>query len=203
MEKQLEILIVEDDPASALRLTRELDSHRIPYGSRRVSERHELADALRERSFDLILSEQTLTSLSGFAALDLARELAPGVPFIFVSAHCDQGRLVEMLESGASGHVFKHRLGDLVPLIRQVLAATSGKASSAERILETSVRTPASSAPEHPVDPSTLPICGGCRQIRNETGVWEQLESFLRRNPRATVALALCPTCAAARYTNG
>jgi CheY-like chemotaxis protein len=197
VEKVVEILLVEDDPVAALRLSRELNDPQLRFRTRRVKGRAEFIHALRQLPPDLILSEQTLAGFSGFAALDLARELSPTVPFIFVSGNCDQGRLVEMFESGASGHVFKQRLGDLLPLIRQLLDGGRAQKKSAKP----SIRIPPAPGRSFQPAPGTLPICSGCRKIRNPTGVWEQIETYLSRHPRVTVGLAVCPACASARFS--
>jgi hypothetical protein len=40
-----------------------------------------------------------------------------------------------------------------------------------------------------------LSICAWCKHIRDDTGEWEQLESFITRNSRATFTHGLCPKC--------
>ncbi len=40
-----------------------------------------------------------------------------------------------------------------------------------------------------------LPICAWCKQIREDNGVWEQLETFVARHSRATFTHGMCPKC--------
>jgi len=40
-----------------------------------------------------------------------------------------------------------------------------------------------------------LPICAVCKSIRNETGSWESLESFISDRSDADFSHGLCPNC--------
>ena len=45
-----------------------------------------------------------------------------------------------------------------------------------------------------------LPICAFCKSIRNETGKWENLESYISRRSEAEFSHGVCPSCGAAHY---
>jgi len=45
-----------------------------------------------------------------------------------------------------------------------------------------------------------LPICAVCKSIRNETGAWEPLETFISSRSDADFTHGLCPTCVAHHY---
>ena len=40
-----------------------------------------------------------------------------------------------------------------------------------------------------------LPICGGCKKIRNDGGYWKQVETYLQEHTDATFSHGLCPDC--------
>jgi PAS domain S-box-containing protein len=40
-----------------------------------------------------------------------------------------------------------------------------------------------------------LPICAGCKQIRDDKGYWSQVESYIQRHSEATFTHGLCPDC--------
>lgn len=40
-----------------------------------------------------------------------------------------------------------------------------------------------------------LPICASCKKVRNDTGYWEQIEIYVRRNSEAEFSHGLCPEC--------
>jgi GAF domain-containing protein len=45
-----------------------------------------------------------------------------------------------------------------------------------------------------------LPICSGCRQIRDESGAWRQLDHFLAATGKARFTHSICPVCVKALY---
>ncbi|MCU0412136.1 MAG: tetratricopeptide repeat protein [Bacteroidetes bacterium] len=45
-----------------------------------------------------------------------------------------------------------------------------------------------------------LPICSGCKKIRNDRGYWEQLESYIMTHSEAEFTHGLCPDCLAKFY---
>src|SRR6185437_3208098 len=57
----------------------------------------------------------------GFAALDIAREQAPDIPFIFLSGTLGEERAVETLQRGAVDYVLKTNPARLVPAVRRAL----------------------------------------------------------------------------------
>lgn len=40
-----------------------------------------------------------------------------------------------------------------------------------------------------------LPICSGCKKIRDDKGYWNQVENFLQNHSEATFTHGLCPEC--------
>jgi hypothetical protein len=41
-----------------------------------------------------------------------------------------------------------------------------------------------------------LPLCASCKKIRDNTGYWEQLESYLQNHLRVGYSHSFCPECA-------
>src|SRR5260221_12127594 len=77
--------------------------------------------ALAQEGIDLILSDFTLPGFSGSAALELAKNAHPEVPFLFVSGTIGEERAVESLKSGATDFVIKEHLNRLPEAIRRAL----------------------------------------------------------------------------------
>ncbi len=40
-----------------------------------------------------------------------------------------------------------------------------------------------------------LPICAGCKNIRDDKGYWSQIESYISSHAPVTFSHALCPEC--------
>jgi len=45
-----------------------------------------------------------------------------------------------------------------------------------------------------------LPICSFCKKIRNESGEWERLETFIAERSEAQFSHAFCPSCWKTHY---
>ena len=45
-----------------------------------------------------------------------------------------------------------------------------------------------------------LPICAGCKKIRDDTGYWNQIESYIHAHSEAEFSHGLCPQCAKELY---
>ena len=201
MGNALQILIVEDDPADAIRMTHELRKQGLVFCSHCVESRDAFLRAIEEQPPDLVLSDHGLPSFTGFAALEIVQEKCPKVPFIFVTGHYDQGMMVEMFESGAAGYVYKNHLQDLVPAIHQAFkeAKHPNPSQPEETVSETSEASPPHARSENLTGRELQLVCSRCKKVRAENGDWEQLDTYLQRHKQATVTLALCPICAAAR----
>jgi hypothetical protein len=131
------IVHVEHD-ALDLDLAREtLQSGGVPCEVIAVSSRAELMSVLAERKFDLILSDWSLPQFSGSEALEIAKEMAADIPFIFVSGTIGEDAAIESLLGGATDYVLKHRLNRLVPAVRRALdeARERGRRREAQEAL--------------------------------------------------------------------
>lgn len=115
------ILHLEDNPMDAELIEAVILSEDIPVSITRVETREEFITALEQHSFDLILSDYILPSFTGGTALQIAFELCPETPFIFVSGAIEEEEIAELLKQGATDYVPKLGLERLVPSIFRAL----------------------------------------------------------------------------------
>ena len=45
-----------------------------------------------------------------------------------------------------------------------------------------------------------LPICASCKKIRDDTGYWNQIETYIRDHSEADFSHGICPDCAKKLY---
>lgn len=45
-----------------------------------------------------------------------------------------------------------------------------------------------------------LPICASCKKVRDDTGYWNQIESYIRDHSEADFSHSICPQCAKELY---
>jgi len=105
----LRILLVEDAAADAELALAELRRAGIDLVALVVDTGDAFRAALRDFSPDLILSDYALPQFSGLAALELAREAAPEVPFIILTGSLNEETAVGCMKAGAWDYLLKDR----------------------------------------------------------------------------------------------
>ena len=124
----LRLLQLEDNPVDAELITTTLIEGDIPCQSQLVDTRQAFVAALKEGRMDLILADYSIPGFDGMAALALARQHCPDVPFLFVSATIGEELAIDAMHQGATDYVLKQRLGRLVPSVQRALRELDGRA---------------------------------------------------------------------------
>jgi hypothetical protein len=47
-----------------------------------------------------------------------------------------------------------------------------------------------------------IPICSICKNIRDDQGFWQQVESYISKHSQASFSHAICPECEKEYYTD-
>ncbi|HTT05068.1 MAG TPA: EAL domain-containing protein [Steroidobacteraceae bacterium] len=128
MTAAVRVLVVEDSVAEAELAMRALARAGIGCEFRRVQTEADVREALERFSPQIILSDFRLPGFDGLSALAIARELAPQVPFVFVSGTIGEERAIEALHRGAIDYVLKDNLTRLAPAVRRALAEADSRA---------------------------------------------------------------------------
>ena len=110
MEEPLRILLIEDVATDAELEVRELRRAGMRVAHRIVDTEEAFRRALEEFRPNLIISDFSMPQFDGMWALSLARELAPEVPFIFVSGTIGEEYAIRALKNGATDYVLKNNL---------------------------------------------------------------------------------------------
>jgi PAS domain S-box-containing protein len=121
MEKPLRILHLEDNPLDAELIEARLRSNGIDCEITVVDNKSDFTVALKEREFDVILSDHGLPMFDGGTALAIREGIKPGTPFIFVTGSLGEERAIETLKSGATDFVLKDHLHRLAPAVSRAL----------------------------------------------------------------------------------
>src|SRR5256885_1232476 len=113
--------MLEDNPMDA-----ELSKHTLRRGgvhftSLRTDNEQDFIRAIEKDAPDLILSDYALPGFDGYAALEIAKQMCPETPFIFVTGTMGEEVAIETLKNGATDYVLKHRLSRLVPSVHRAL----------------------------------------------------------------------------------
>src|SRR5258705_6270116 len=112
------VLLAEDEAVDAELLERQLRGAQLDFVLHRVSSEEDFARELREFHPDIIISDHKLPRFGGRAALRLAKEIAPAVPFLLVTGSIDEETAVEYMKSGAAHYILQDRLTRLEAAVR-------------------------------------------------------------------------------------
>ena len=115
--RKLRIIFLEDEAKDFSLVQRGLERGGIQCDLIRVASHRQFLDEVA-RPPDIILSDHHLPEFDGFAALKLAREKCPDVPFVFVTGSVNEEQNNEAARLGASDIVLKNELAtSLIPAI--------------------------------------------------------------------------------------
>ena len=121
MNQPLRLLIVEDSADDQELLLHSLRSQGYQVTSATVDTPVTMRAALERQEWDLITCDHSMPNFGAPAALAIAKELRPDVPFIIVSGEIDLNLAVALIKLGAQDYVQKSELIRLGPVIEREL----------------------------------------------------------------------------------
>lgn len=125
----MRVLVVEDDAAIVSALNDLLASE--GYETTSAARQDDAVELLARERFDVALLDVTLAQGTGFAVCAAAREAAPEMPVIFLTASDDEYSTVAGLDMGAVDYIAKpFRARELLSRLRAALRRSSGSGAS-------------------------------------------------------------------------
>ena len=121
MSEQLQVLYLEDDPDFAELLREMLEKEGFRTNMVVVDNCADFAASLEKTTFDIILGDYQLPTGNGLQALELAREKAPGTPFLLISGVLSEQAAIQTLKSGVTDYVLKNGINRLVPAVERAV----------------------------------------------------------------------------------
>jgi len=123
--ESLRILLLEDNPMDVALIEHQLSATGRKISLTSIETRESFEAELNRRPPHLILSDYSLPAFDGTAALEIAKRLTPGVPFIFVTGTMGEEVAIDMLKQGATDYVLKNRLARLTPAVNRALSESA------------------------------------------------------------------------------
>ncbi|NYB50991.1 MAG: PAS domain S-box protein [Methanobacteriaceae archaeon] len=127
MAEEIRVLILEDVPLDAELIETQLKREGLKFKSKMVEKEEEYRRALVDFKPSIILADHSLPQFDGITAMNLAHEIAPNTPFIFVSGKIGEDFAVEMLKEGATDYVLKNNLTKLPHAVKRALKEAKEK----------------------------------------------------------------------------
>lgn len=132
----LRVLFSEDSPDDAALVIRELRKSGYAPEWERVETAEAMRAALRDKPWDLVLSDFVIPGFGGLEALRIARESGLDLPIVLVSGQVGEEVAVEAMKAGAGDFVMKDRLGRLGAVVKRELADAASRRSVRQSDIE-------------------------------------------------------------------
>ena len=113
--------MLEDFIEDADLIERQLTRDKVRFISQRVDTRDEFESAIKQFRPDVILSDHSLPQFNSIAALKIAKEEMPNVPFILVTGSVSEEYAVSCMKAGADDYILKTNLSRLPAAIETSL----------------------------------------------------------------------------------
>jgi signal transduction histidine kinase len=110
MNREIKILILEDNSADADLILRQLQRSEIRFSSRVVETKEKFEEALDSFSPDIILSDYSLPRFDAVSAFGLLKSKNLAIPFIIVSGTIGEENAISLLKEGVTDFASKNNL---------------------------------------------------------------------------------------------
>lgn len=149
--------------------------------------------AVQEAPPDLVLLDIGLPDLDGYTVCRRLKEDPQGnlIPIIFLTSRDEPEDVARGFEAGGVDYVTK----PFEPLELQARVAchlAQKRWQDAERALVAKLEA---ALAEVKALSGLIPICAWCKQVRDDQGYWQQVESYVSARSEAIFSHGVCPEC--------
>jgi PAS domain S-box-containing protein len=143
MKPVLRVLVVEDSEFDAQMITSLIRKSGYDVVAERVETSEAMEKALRDKRWDIILSDYNLPNFSAPEALKLLQASELDLPFIIISGGIGEATAVAAMKAGAHDYLMKGNLNRLAPAIERELREAANRRErreAREKLLESELR---------------------------------------------------------------
>ncbi|MBC8412937.1 MAG: response regulator [Nitrospira sp.] len=187
---KIQILMIEDDRIDQMAFERLIREQQLPYNYSFAGSASEAGAILTAQTFDIVISDFSLGDGNAFDVIDFQKH----APVIMITGVGSEEIAVQALKSGAYDYLIKdleRNYLKLLPLtVDNVLKRKSAEDSREQLIhdLQKALKNVKQLS-------GMLPICSGCKKIRDDQGYWKQLEDYISSHSEAEFTHGLCGDC--------
>lgn len=192
----ISILYVEDEPAAREEL--------LAFLQRRVREvlaaanGREGLDLYRGKRPDVVVTDIRMPILDGLEMAKAIRAIDPDAKIIVTSAHGDTPYLMKAIDIGIDAYVIKpvqvEKLLAAIHNCAEVVEHRKAALLHQEELQRTMAELQAAHSQVKMLS-GLLPICASCKKIRDDSGSWLQIETYIRSHSEAEFTHGICPDC--------
>ena len=194
MEKDTQVLIVEDDPLVGKMIQGVLEDIGYTVAGKAIDglQAIEMTQSLRP---DVVLMDIEMPNMDGIEATRHIYESCP-TPVVVLTAH-ERPELVEGASAAGVG-AYLVKPSNAREMERAIAIATA----RFDDLME--LRRLNAELQDAPAQVKTLsgllPICSSCKKVRDDEGYWNQLEVYIQDHSNILFSHGLCPECAKELY---
>ena len=198
---QLKLLVIDDDDIARMNVERMLgksDAEGRDYRFVMTRSKAEGLAALQAEQFDCLLLDFRLPDGDG---LELLAEAAAThlrlPPTVLMTTLNDRQTALKALSLGAQDYLVKGEFTQAM-LVRAIQYGIQRDQLVQER--DRLLRELQAAIENIKTLKGLLPVCSSCKKIRDDSGYWDAVDSYIVKHGLATVSHSLCPTCIRQMY---
>lgn len=191
MKQHISTLILEDNDDDFILINEIIAGSELIDAAVFRAERLEQALSMAESAvFDVAIIDLSLPDSNGLDTFAAFHDKHPYVPGIILTGHRDHEVAFEAVKRGAQDYLFKGELSQSA-IVRSIRYAIERQRLVSELRL----------ALNHVQQlQGLLPICAHCKNIRDDEGYWNRIESYFASRLETEFSHSICPECAKKYY---
>ena len=191
------VLIVDDIQSDRMFLERILQNENFTVYT--ADEGATCLDMAKEKRPSLILLDINMSPMDGYTLCTHIKEdpQLSSIPVIFISSNSETFDKVRGFKCGGVDYITK-------PLQSEDVIARATVHIQIHHLqtqLQNSIEQLELALSEVKQLKGLLPICAGCKNIRDDKGYWNSIESYIMKHSEAEFSHALCPGCMKSLYS--
>ncbi len=188
-KKSYRVLIAEDDVLIGDVIQSELERMGHQVAGRAVDGKQAVA-LTRSLQPDVVLMDIAMPELDGLEATREIQEQCPR-PVVLLTAHDETEYVSRAGTLGVGAYLVKPPNG---PELARTMAIAEARFADLMELRRLNAELQAALA-KVKVLSGFIPICAGCKKIRDDEGFWQELEQYVSEHSDATFSHGLCPNC--------
>lgn len=196
-QEEIRVLIVDDDPMVSEMIVGRLDGTRYTIAGQ-AANGEQAVEMVQNLHPDVVLMDIEMPGMNGIEATRCITETCP-TPIVMLSAYQQITVVEEAGVAGAGAYLTKP---PILPEIERAIAIAMARFEDMQKLrtmnteLQESNRKLEEALGEVETLSGLLPICASCKKIRDDSGYWNQLETFIEKHSDVLFSHGICPDCA-------
>ena len=188
-DKTRRVLIAEDDVLVGDVIQSELErmGHRV---AGRATDGRQAVDLTKCLRPDIVLMDIAMPELDGLEAARQIQEQCPR-PVVLLTAHEETDFVRRASALGVGAYLVKPPNG---PELARTMTIAEARFADLMELRRLNAELQAA-LDKVKVLSGFIPICAGCKKVRDDRGFWQEVEKYVAEHSGATFSHGLCPEC--------